>query len=127
VEIMDFEILTEKINFIQFLYLMKDNNTINITANIKIKSKKISDTRFNIYITYTVKSTEAPFRLDWDILVEIKFNLPIKNFDEYKILTDFNVLIELDELISKLGYPILKTNLPSFSDLYRKQNYDKGD
>ena len=124
---MDFEILTEKINFIQFLYLMKDNNTINITANIKIKSKKISDTRFNIYITYTVKSTEAPFRLDWDILVEVKFNLPIKNFDEYKILTDFNVLIELDELISKLGYPILKTNLPSFSDLYRKQNYDKGD
>ena len=124
---MKFEILTEKINFIQFLYLMKDNNTINITANIKIKSKKISDTRFNIYITYTVKSTEAPFRLDWDILVEVKFNLPIKNFDEYKILTDFNVLIELDELISKLGYPILKTNLPSFSDLYRKQNYDKGD
>lgn len=124
---MDFEILTERINFIQFLYLMKDNNTINITANIKIKSKKISDTRFNIYITYTVKSTEAPFRLDWDILVEVKFNLPIKNFDEYKILTDFNVLIELDELISKLGYPILKTNLPSFSDLYSKQNYDKGD
>jgi hypothetical protein len=124
---MDFEILTERINFIQFLYLMKDNNTINITTNIKIKSKKISDTRFNIYITYTVKSTEAPFRLDWDILVEVKFNLPIKNFDEYKILTDFNVLIELDELISKLGYPILKTNLPSFSDLYRKQNYDKGD
>lgn len=124
---MKFEILTEKINFIQFLYLMKDNNTINITANIKIKSKKISDTRFNIYITYTVKSTEAPFRLDWDILVEIKFNLPIKNFDEYKILTDFNVLIELDELISKLGYPILKIDLPSFSDLYRKQNYDKGD
>jgi hypothetical protein len=124
---MDFEILTERINFIQFSYLMKDNNTINVTTNIKIKSKKISDTRFNIYVTYTVKSTEAPFRLDWDILVEVKFNLPIKNFDEYKILTDFNVLIELDELISKLGYPILKTNLPSFSDLYRKQNYDKGD
>ena len=124
---MDFEILTERINFIQFSYLMKDNNTINVTTNIKIKSKKISDTRFNIYVTYTVKSTEAPFRLDWDILVEVKFNLPIKNFDEYKILTDFNVLIELDELISKLGYPILKTNLPSFSELYRKQNYDKGD
>ena len=83
---MDFEILTERINFIQFSYLMKDNNTINVTTNIKIKSKKISDTRLNIYITYTVKSTEAPFRLDWDILVEVKFNLPIKNFDEYKIV-----------------------------------------
>ena len=126
---MKFDIWTEKINCIQFLNLMEENKKIdiNVIANVRVKSEKKSDIDYKIYIEYKIKSINEPFRLDWDIVIYIKFDNPIENFDVNKVLTDYDVSTELDEMISKFGHSILSINLPYFSDIYKKQNYDKGD